>query len=48
MEDGNDSNAMLPSFFYGYMATQIFGGWWADRYGGKRVLAMGKGTAVPA
>ena len=29
------------SFFYGYLATQILGGWLADRYGGKVVLGAG-------
>ncbi len=32
---------VLSSFFYGYLATQIFGGWVADRYGGKMVLGWG-------
>ncbi len=32
---------ILSSFFYGYLATQIAGGWLADRYGGKRVLGAG-------
>ncbi|GFH26674.1 MFS domain-containing protein, partial [Haematococcus lacustris] len=29
------------SFFMGYLVTQIFGGIWADRYGGKLVLGFG-------
>lgn len=29
------------SFFWGYLLTQIAGGIWADRFGGKRVLAFG-------
>ncbi|XP_060589473.1 uncharacterized transporter slc-17.2-like [Ruditapes philippinarum] len=31
-------SSILASFFYGYIFTQIPGGWIADRYGGKRVL----------
>ncbi|XP_013416429.1 sialin, partial [Lingula anatina] len=33
---------ILSSFFYGYICTQILGGWLAGRYGGKHVL----GTAM--
>ena len=33
---------VLSSFFYGYIATQVFGGWLASRYGGKHVF----GTAI--
>lgn len=29
------------SFFWGYLLTQVAGGIWADRFGGKRVLALG-------
>ncbi|CAD7695363.1 unnamed protein product [Ostreobium quekettii] len=29
------------SFFWGYLLTQIVGGIWADRFGGKKVLAFG-------
>ncbi|XP_060073733.1 sialin-like [Ylistrum balloti] len=36
--DKNTRSTMLASFFYGYICTQIFGGWLSDRFGGKRVL----------
>lgn len=32
---------VMSSFFLGYLTTQILGGWLADRYGGKPVLAGG-------
>jgi ACS family sodium-dependent inorganic phosphate cotransporter len=32
---------ILSAFFYGYLTTQIAGGWLADRYGGKSVLGAG-------
>ena len=32
---------VLSSFFYGYLATQILGGFLADRFGGKVVLGAG-------
>ena len=32
---------VLSSFFYDYLATQVLGGWLADRYGGKVVLGFG-------
>ncbi len=32
---------IFSSFFYGYMATQILGGYLSDRFGGKWVLAAG-------
>jgi MFS family permease len=32
---------VLSSFFWGYMWPQMLGGWMADRFGGKRVLAAG-------
>jgi MFS transporter, ACS family, solute carrier family 17 (sodium-dependent inorganic phosphate cotransporter), other len=41
---GYDSAAqglILSSFFWGYLWLQMLGGWMADRFGGKRVLAAG-------
>ena len=32
---------LLSSFFYGYLGTQVLGGWLAKRFGGKWVLAIG-------
>lgn len=40
--DKNTRSAILSSFFYGYVLTQIPGGWLADRFGGKRIY----GTAM--
>jgi ACS family sodium-dependent inorganic phosphate cotransporter len=31
---------VLSAFFYGYLATQVLGGWLADRHGGKLVLGI--------
>lgn len=32
---------ILSAFFWGYICTQLVGGWMADRFGGRRVLAAG-------
>ena len=43
-EKGYDSatkGLILSSFFWGYLWLQLPGGWMADRFGGKRVLAAG-------
>ena len=43
-EKGYDAAAkglVLSSFFWGYLWLQLLGGWMADRFGGKRVLAVG-------
>lgn len=32
---------VLSAFFYGYLVTQIPGGWLAPRYGGKRLFGIG-------
>lgn len=38
---------ILSSFFYGYILTQIIGGWLACKYGGKNLFGIGVGvTAV--
>ena len=39
--DQTTRGIVLSSFFYGYLATQVLGGWLADRYGGKIVLGCG-------
>ena len=36
-----EQGVVLSAFFYGYILTQIPGGWLALRYGGKRVLGVG-------
>ncbi|KAK3104920.1 hypothetical protein FSP39_013216 [Pinctada imbricata] len=36
--DKTTVSSLTASFFYGYIITQIPGGWLADRYGGKRVF----------
>jgi MFS transporter, ACS family, solute carrier family 17 (sodium-dependent inorganic phosphate cotransporter), other len=43
-EKGYDASAkglVLSSFFWGYLWLQLLGGWMADRFGGKNVLAAG-------
>ncbi len=43
-EKGYDAAAkglVLSSFLWGYLWLQLLGGWMADRFGGKRVLAAG-------
>ena len=38
---------ILGSFFYGYICTQIPGGWLAEKFGGKWLFGLGVlGTAV--
>ncbi|CAL1531041.1 unnamed protein product [Lymnaea stagnalis] len=45
--DKSTTSLMLSSFFYGYITTQVVGGWLAGRFGGKKVLGTGVGlTAV--
>jgi MFS family permease len=41
------SENILGAFFYGYIVTQLPGGWLATRYGGKWVFGIGVlGTAA--
>lgn len=35
-----DKGAVLSAFFVGYLGMQVVGGWLANRYGGRRVLAI--------
>lgn len=44
--DSNTQGFILGSFFYGYIVTQIPGGWLATRYGGKRVFLAGIGATA--
>lgn len=39
--DAAAQGLVLSSFFWGYLVSQLIGGWMADRFGGKRVLAFG-------
>jgi MFS transporter, ACS family, solute carrier family 17 (sodium-dependent inorganic phosphate cotransporter), other len=39
--DAAAQGLVLSAFFWGYLWPQLAGGWMADRYGGKRVLALG-------
>ena len=32
---------VLSSFFYGYILTQVIGGWLACKYGGKNLFGIG-------
>ena len=46
-QQGYDSAAqglVLSAFFWGYLWLQLAGGWLADRFGGRRVLAAGVGV----
>ena len=35
------AGVILSSFFYGYIVTQIPGGWIASRFGGKHLFGLG-------
>lgn len=37
---------VLSSFFYGYIVTQILGGWLAGRLGGNKVYGIGVGVTA--
>src|SRR5208282_5991130 len=39
--DAAAQGLVLSAFFWGYPWPQLRGGWMAERYGGKRVLALG-------
>lgn len=39
--DEKTQGLILASFFWGYVITQIPGGMWADKYGGKITVALG-------
>ncbi|XP_076245083.1 major facilitator superfamily transporter 9 isoform X1 [Calliopsis andreniformis] len=39
--DSRTQGIVLSSFFYGYISTQLLGGWLGARIGGKRVFGLG-------
>ncbi|XP_033646519.1 sialin-like [Asterias rubens] len=39
--DETTQGQILGSFFYGYILTQLPGGWLADRFGAKRIFGLG-------
>lgn len=39
--DSQKQGSLLAAFFYGYIVTQIPGGWLANTFGGKRVFGIG-------
>lgn len=39
--DAQTVGLVQSSFFWGYLLTQVAGGVWADRIGGKKVLGFG-------
>jgi ACS family sodium-dependent inorganic phosphate cotransporter len=45
--DSKTQGLVLSSFFYGYIVTQILGGWLAGKLGGNKVYGIGvAATAV--
>ncbi|KAH9504374.1 hypothetical protein Btru_063441 [Bulinus truncatus] len=44
--DKSQTSLLLSSFFYGYITTQVIGGWLSGRFGGRRVLGIGVGITA--
>lgn len=44
--DSKTQGLVLSSFFYGYISTQLLGGWLGARIGGKRVFGLGIATTA--
>ncbi|KAH0817601.1 hypothetical protein GEV33_005190 [Tenebrio molitor] len=44
--DSKTQGYVLSSFFYGYITTQLFGGWLSAKIGGKKVFGAGVGVTA--
>lgn len=43
--DKKTQSSILAAFFYGYIITQIPGGWLSDRFGGYKVFGVAMGIS---
>src|ERR1700692_3958997 len=46
--DSAKQGVVLSAIFWGYIWTQLAGGWMADRFGGHRLIAAGVAVRSPA
>ncbi|XP_014251192.1 vesicular glutamate transporter 2 isoform X6 [Cimex lectularius] len=44
--DSKTKGLVLSSFFYGYICTQLLGGWLGNRYGGAKIYMLGVSTTA--